>query len=127
MRQLLLIADYLTRIGSGAMTGHWFIIHRPIRTAGCTVGDLAPYSICQRTKAVYDNDVGGEKRNYCASTPWLTVDAPKLVRLSNQHCDKCTLVWALTANGELLCRVGITPSAPGGDHWKQVGWLMSKF
>ncbi|KHN83943.1 Tectonin beta-propeller repeat-containing protein 1 [Toxocara canis] len=52
--------------------------------------------------------------------PWVRVDAPRLSSIYVQKSDSLPLfVWAVSTNGELLCRGGVSVKNPAGDFWAE--------
>ncbi|XP_064613719.1 tectonin beta-propeller repeat-containing protein 1-like isoform X2 [Liolophura sinensis] len=58
------------------------------------------------------------------SGPWLPVGPLPVIDVSIQPASQskgaATAIWAVGANGDALCRVGVTPSKPQGEAWFHV-------
>ncbi|KHJ93556.1 hypothetical protein OESDEN_06533 [Oesophagostomum dentatum] len=58
---------------------------------------------------------------YTGRGPWITVEAPPLccVEVQKTNADRI-LVWAVTMNGQVMVRQGVTPGHPQGTIWKHI-------
>ncbi len=54
------------------------------------------------------------------SAPWICVDGPRLSAVSVIRTDDHYLVWGITDDGHVMCRIGVSTQYPGGNVWKQV-------
>ncbi|KAJ1364637.1 hypothetical protein KIN20_024767 [Parelaphostrongylus tenuis] len=79
------------------------------------------YSTGKPKKATARRRIWQRRARFECRGPWLAVEAPPLRYIEVQKivCDRI-LVWAVTMNGEVLIRQGVTAAHPQGTTWKHV-------
>ncbi|EYC26929.1 hypothetical protein Y032_0009g430 [Ancylostoma ceylanicum] len=101
----------------------WVIVGAEKSEGGWTYSDVIDgvYKAEKKRKDRVRRRVWQRRCCYTGRGPWVIVEAPPVscIEVQKTNADRI-LVWAVTENGQVLLRQGVTPGHPQGATWKHI-------